>query len=135
MADRHQWVPWLLLSAGCGFEPEGARPIEPPLAFHQWWLETQACSAIRGRFEELRFYVVPGESFACPSGRCVGRWEPGNQIYLADRWIGHELVVRHEMLHALLGKAGHPDPPFGQGCPLTWATWPSPSLGGTPLVD
>jgi hypothetical protein len=33
------------------------------------------------------------------------------------------MVVRHEMLHDLLGRAGHPDPPFGSPCTLTWATW------------
>jgi hypothetical protein len=35
----------------------------------------------------------------------------------------NEMVVRHEMLHDLLDRAGHPDPPFGNPCPLTWATW------------
>ncbi len=34
------------------------------------------------------------------------------------------MVVRHEMLHELLQRGGHPTPPFGSGCPLTWATWP-----------
>jgi hypothetical protein len=33
------------------------------------------------------------------------------------------MVVRHEMLHDLIGRSGHPNPPFGEGCPLTWATW------------
>jgi hypothetical protein len=36
-----------------------------------------------------------------------------------------EMVVRHEMLHDLIGRPGHPAPPFGVGCPLTWATWNS----------
>jgi hypothetical protein len=27
------------------------------------------------------------------------------------------------ILHDLLGHSGHPNPPFGEGCPLTWATW------------
>lgn len=43
----------------------------------------------------------------------------------------NEMVVRHEMLHDLIGRPGHPDPPFGSPCPLTWATWhgdPSPLL-------
>jgi hypothetical protein len=38
-----------------------------------------------------------------------------------------EMVVRHEMLHDLIGRPGHPAPPFGQGCPLTWETWNSGS--------
>jgi hypothetical protein len=40
-----------------------------------------------------------------------------------------EMVVRHEMLHDLLGRPGHPDPPFGSGCPLTWATWNGGAAG------
>jgi hypothetical protein len=40
-----------------------------------------------------------------------------------------EMVVRHEMLHDLLGRPGHPDPPFGVGCPLTWESWNGGSTG------
>jgi hypothetical protein len=28
------------------------------------------------------------------------------------------------MLHDLMRRSGHPSPPFGNGCPLTWDTWP-----------
>jgi hypothetical protein len=42
-----------------------------------------------------------------------------------------EMVVRHEMLHDILGRTGHPDPPFGAGCPLTWASWNGGSAGLT----
>jgi hypothetical protein len=67
--------------------------------------------------------MVPGNSFPCKSGKCAGHWEPGHTIYLAEDWTTNEMVVRHEMLHDLLDRAGHPDPPFGNPCPLTWATW------------
>jgi hypothetical protein len=40
-----------------------------------------------------------------------------------------EMVVRHEMLHDLLSRPGHPDPPFGKGCPLTWNTWHGGAAG------
>jgi hypothetical protein len=41
------------------------------------------------------------------------------------------MVVRHEMLHDMIGMPGHPAPPFGLGCPLTWDTWDggAPQLG------
>jgi hypothetical protein len=51
------------------------------------------------------------------------------------------MVVRHEMLHDLMRRSGHPDPPFGNGCPLTWETWLSspeaaPAPGAIPsLLD
>lgn len=55
-----------------------------------------------------------GRDFAYPTGRGIGCWEPSHRIYLAQAWILSELVVRHEMLHALLGRAGHPAPPWGR---------------------
>jgi hypothetical protein len=53
----------------------------------------------------------------------VGRWNDNHHIYIASAYQRNELVVRHEMLHDLLGRPGHPNPPFGQGCPLTWESW------------
>ncbi len=124
--------PWLGLAGlvaaiGCGFEPEGAIPYQLPARFAAWWTATEACSERHAALSEVQFFAVPGSQFACPTGQCVGRWEPGHKIYVAERWIGDELVVRHEMLHELTGGGGHPNPPFGRGCPLTWETWPGPS--------
>lgn len=123
MDGRWATVVAVLCLAGCAFEPEGARPFEPPEAYRAWFEATEACSARAGSFEAIQWFAVPGRDFACPSGRCVGRWEPGQRIYLAESWLDHEMVVRHEMLHALLDRSGHPNPPFGEGCPLTWDTW------------
>lgn len=119
----------------CGFEPEGAVPFDPPPAYRTWWAETEVCSGKRGDFSEIRWAAVPGRAFTCPSGTCVGRWEPGDRIFLADAYREHELVVRHEMLHALLGRSGHPNPPFGHGCPLTWETWYDRRTIDGPVID
>jgi hypothetical protein len=117
------------LLAACGFDPAGSQPWEPPAVYREWWAATEACSGLSGDFERVEWLVVPGESFECASGRCVGHWEPGHRIYLAGDWTGHEMVVRHEILHELMRRSGHPDPPFGNGCPLTWETWPGTSQG------
>lgn len=123
-------MPWwprsvavLVLLSACAFEPDGAVPLATADRYREWWARTEACSGRTGDFDAIQWYVVRGRDFACPTGRCVGRWEPNHRIYLAEAWVQSELVVRHEMLHALLGRAGHPAPPFGQGCPLTWETW------------
>jgi hypothetical protein len=115
--------------SACVFEPEGAEPIAAGAEHREWWARTQSCSGLSGSFERLRWFVVPGRDFACPTGRCIGRWEPGHRIYIAEAWVESEFVTRHEMLHDLLGKPGHPDPPFGNGCPLTWESWPGPMPG------
>jgi hypothetical protein len=124
---RAALAPLVLLLAGCGYDIAGEQPMEPPAVYREWWAKTQACSGLSGEFERIQWQVVPGRSFECKSGQCVGHWHPGHQIFIAEEWLHNEMVVRHEMLHDLLNGGGHPNPPFGQGCPLTWATWP-----GTP---
>ena len=122
----------LTLVLGCSFEPEGAIPLAAPPVYREWWARTEACSGLTADFDAIEWSIVPGSKFPCPNGTCVGRWEPGHRIYVAETWQHHEMVVRHEMLHDLLRRSGHPNPPFGRGCPLTWATWngPSPAHGG-----
>ena len=115
------------LLAACGFDPAGSQPWEPPAVYREWWAATESCSGLSGEFERVEWMIVPGESFECASGRCVGHWEPRHRIWLAAEWTGHEMVVRHEILHELMRRSGHPDPPFGNGCPLTWETWPQTS--------
>jgi hypothetical protein len=44
-------------------------------------------------------------------------------IVIAGNYLQHEMVVRHEMLHSLIGSHGHPDQFFGTRCRLTWETW------------
>lgn len=114
----------------CGFDPAGSQPWEPPAVYRQWWAATEACSGLSGSFDRVEWMIVPGESFECASGHCVGHWDPDHKIFLASDWSDHEMVVRHEMLHELMGRAGHPSPPFGSGCPLTWETWLTRPVAG-----
>jgi hypothetical protein len=117
-------APVLLLTlAACGFDVAGERPMAPPAIYRRWWAETEACSGRSGDFDRIEWVEVPGNSFKCSSGECVGHWESSHMIFVASDWKMHEMVVRHEMLHELIGRPGHPDPPFGERCPLTWSTW------------
>ena len=121
------------LLAACGFDPAGSQAWEPPQVYRTWWAATEACSGLSGSFDRIEWMIVPGESFECASGQCVGHWERDHKIFLASDWKDHEMVVRHEMLHELMRRSGHPNPPFGNGCPLTWETWlTSPALGPAP---
>jgi hypothetical protein len=117
---------------GCSrFEPDGAVLIEPPAEYALWWARTEECSGLTKSLHKVEFYSVPGSSFPCPGGKCVGRWEDNHHIYIAEAWLGQEMVVRHEMLHELIGHAGHPNPPFPAPCHLTWASWNgAPGLRG-----
>lgn len=128
---ERRWFPVRLLWAaglfvalsGCSFDPEGDTPLSPPPVYREWWAKTQACSGRTGNFDRVSWSVVAGESFPCSSGECVGHWRTDHHIFLAGAWAMNEMVVRHEMLHDLIGHPGHPDPPFGVGCPLTWESW------------
>lgn len=113
----------LIVLTACGFDPGDDSPMTPPSVYREWWAKTEACSGLRGNFDRVKWSVVAGHSFPCASGRCAGHWEPGHEVFIAEQWLMNEMVVRHEMLHDLLERAGHPDPPFGSPCPLTWATW------------
>jgi hypothetical protein len=127
---RLVWAAGLLLAlTGCGFDPEGDLPLDPPAIYREWFAKTEACSGRTGDFDRLRWSVVEGRSFPCSSGQCAGHWRTNHHIFLAGDWVMDEMVVRHEMLHDLLGRTGHPDPPFGVGCPLTWASWNGGAAG------
>jgi hypothetical protein len=119
----------LLALAGCGFDPEGDAPLDPPPIYREWFAKTEACSGLTGNFDRLSWSVIEGHSFPCPSGDCAGHWRTNHHVFLASDWVMDEMVVRHEMLHDLIGRPGHPDPPFGDGCPLTWATWNGGAAG------
>ena len=120
-----------LATAGAcnSFDPEGDTPMEPMAAYREWWNKTQACSGRKADFDRIRWSVVEGYSFPCKSGQCVGHWESSHHIYIAREWLNDEMVVRHEMLHDLLAESGHPNPPFGDQCPLTWESWKGGSVG------
>ncbi|HYC34070.1 MAG TPA: hypothetical protein VEB59_17390 [Gemmatimonadales bacterium] len=117
-------LPALLLLTGCGFDIVGDQPMDAPEIYREWWAKTEACSGLSGDYDRVEWQVVAGDSFDCKSGQCVGHWQPSHQIWIAEPYVNNEMVVRHEMLHDLLNGGGHPNPPFGEGCPVTWSTWP-----------
>jgi hypothetical protein len=128
--SRLLWAAGLLVAlTGCGFDPEGDVPMEPPPVYREWWAKTESCSGRKGNFDRVRWSVIEGRSFPCSSGECAGHWRTDHHIFLAGDWVMDEMVVRHEMLHDLLGRPGHPDPPFGDGCPLTWESWNGGAAG------
>ncbi|NNG14833.1 MAG: hypothetical protein HKM89_00040 [Gemmatimonadales bacterium] len=114
--------------------PDGAVPLEAPAHFGDWWARTEQCSGLFGPMEAIRWYVVPEvSSFDTDIGEKVGLWikTPSDAvIVLAEAYADHELVVRHEMLHQLLQRAGHPEEYFVEKCGLTWNRWHN----GTPIL-
>lgn len=98
--------------------PSGAVPFEPPQAYATWWQLTSACSGITGDFDAVRWYVVPGAETIPVRGREYhGAWyRDGNRIVLAERAQQSGPLVRHEMLHALIDRGGHPREYYRSRC-------------------
>ena len=109
--------------------PDGAVPMTPAPTYAEWFTRTEACAGLSGDFEEIEWYVVPDVStFETEMGDKVGLWEQTggvNRITIAGAYTEHEMVVRHEMLHELLGREGHPQEYFVTRCHLTWDSWNS----------
>jgi len=107
-----------LVLGGCRFIPEGAVEYDPPPIYRQWWLETVQCIGQGGQFDDVTWYRAPGPFFDCPAGdgNCLGWWGTNHEIYIANEWLGFDTLVRHEMIHELIGRGDHPSPPFYTPC-------------------
>ncbi len=107
--------------------PDDAIAFAAPAKFKAWWALTESCAGRQRNLETIAWFIVPGVStFMTPEGPKVGRWSrgaTGTQIVVAGRYIAEEMVIRHEMLHALIDQGGHPPKYFVDRCHLTWQTW------------
>jgi hypothetical protein len=118
-----------------GPTPEGAVPFAPPPIYAVWFSRTEACAQRTGQLDRLEWLMVPGvDTFDTADGPQHAMWRRRggrHQIILAGNYAHHEMVVRHEMLHALLDRSGHPAEYFEVRCGLTWETWRG-ETGGAP---
>jgi hypothetical protein len=107
--------------------PANAALFSPPREYETWWERTEACSELHGDLRRIEWFSIPqAQEFRTDDGPKVGLWihsGSGVRIVLAGAYTENELVVRHEMLHALLDREGHPPEYFEQRCHLTWETW------------
>jgi hypothetical protein len=83
--------------------------------YRAWWAETEKCSGLvspAAQFEDVEFFVVePDDSsgfYVLAQGPFVG-WSDiwNDNVYLDRRHAMDRGVVKHEMLHQLIGKPGH----------------------------
>jgi hypothetical protein len=98
--------------------PRGAVSIAAPERFALWWRLTQACSGITGDYASVSWYVVPNTTTLTWQGLQVDAYWMSNpdRIVLSDAHRDDGPVVRHEMLHALLHRDGHPRDAFVTAC-------------------
>jgi len=116
-------LPLLLALLGCqasaAFAPAHAVPFTPPAIYRTWWAEVEACSQLRGDFDAVTWQRVPeDQALLMADGTPVaGLWQSrGNRITLQAPYDGYPAVPKHEMLHALLRRPGHPREYFVDRC-------------------
>ena len=107
--------------------PVGAIPMAEGPEYRAWFAKTELCSGLKGQYDVVQWFVVPGaETFSTREGPKVGIWEKSGRsakIVVAGNYSSHEMVIRHEMLHHLLDREGHPGAYFVDRCHLTWESW------------
>jgi len=98
--------------------PSDAQEFSPPPVYSTWWNMTQACSALTGSLGAVTWYQTNTVVYDTHSGDVIaGYWEPGsNRIVLTSSVMMDGGIVRHEMLHALIRKGGHPRGQFLGNC-------------------
>lgn len=101
--------------------PDDAIALGVPPQFALWWRMTQACSGLRGDLGAVHWYVQPDvETLSIPGDhdKQYGGywWAIGNRVLLTEKAVTDGWLVRHEMLHVLIGRAGHPRGDFVDRC-------------------
>ncbi|HKN69259.1 MAG TPA: hypothetical protein VJW73_23430 [Gemmatimonadaceae bacterium] len=92
----------------------------PPSIYREWWRLTEQCSGRQGNFDAISWYVVPDAGTLPGTNGLNGLTYDDGRIILAGAYDGIAAgdLVRHEMLHALLGPgvSGHPRDMFVTRC-------------------
>jgi len=98
--------------------PPDAEEFSPPVVYSTWWNMTQACSGLTGSLGGVTWYKTSEVLDDARTGDLVlGYWSPArNTIVLTTASVLDGGTVRHEMLHALLAKSGHPRDQFLGKC-------------------
>ena len=98
--------------------PAGAESLTPLATYTDWWRATEDCAGRTGDMSRISWFVVPGRtSFVYGNVQYDGYWWNGvHWIVLAGDKVANGMIVRHEMLHELLGRGDHPAEYVQQRC-------------------
>lgn len=102
--------------------PQGSWRVAASESYTVWWQEVESCSGLTGDLARIAWHEVPADSayggFWCedaPDNECAGEWVSPHDIYLAgpsalmpEGYVADAWTVKHEMLHDLVGRPGHP---------------------------
>jgi hypothetical protein len=98
--------------------PSDAEEFSPPAVYSTWWNMTQACSGMTGSLGDITWFKTNQALHDPRTGDPVGGYwhSVTNRIVLTKALMLEGGAVRHEMLHALVRKGGHPRNQFLGKC-------------------
>lgn len=117
----------LLLDVACSSSTEPSFPsnavaFAPPPVYRLWWSIVESCSGMSGDLAAVHFYEEPDQVEATAGSESANAYwfASGDRIVVGGMNEYDGPVIRHEMLHALLGSKaggnGHPHAYFVQRC-------------------
>jgi hypothetical protein len=98
--------------------PAGAVTLDPLPDYVSWWSTVERCAGRKADVSRIHWFSIPGRtSFVYHDGQYDGYWwSEVHWILLAGDKVENGMIVRHEMLHDLLGRGDHPPEYFQQRC-------------------
>jgi hypothetical protein len=113
--------------------PDTAAEFVPETVYREWWHQMEECSGRTASFDDVRWYVVPGEEPFHVAGvdhAVVAYWDPrGNRIVVLQYLPNQRApTIRHEALHAILRRTDHPPEFFVDRCGAVIDSPDSPDL-------
>jgi hypothetical protein len=98
--------------------PSDAQEFSPPSVYSTWWNMTQACSGLTGSLDAVTWFKTDQSLRDSRTGEPAGGYWNSftNRIVLTTAVMLDGGSVRHEMLHSLLRKGGHPRNQFLGKC-------------------
>ena len=98
--------------------PSDAQEFSPPPVYATWWNMVRVCSATTGSLDGVKWFKTSQRLHDFRTGEELGGYwfSLGNRIVLTTPYLLEGSVVRHEMLHSLLGGGGHPRAQFLGNC-------------------
>jgi hypothetical protein len=113
----------LLALAGCGENivdpklPEASSRFDPPQSYTRWWNMVQSCSGAVGDLSAVSWYRTALPLIPLDGSSVTAYWSQAtNRVVVTDQFLLDGAVIRHEMLHSLIRRAGHPREYFVEKC-------------------
>lgn len=85
--------------------------IGPQPQYKRWYDELVAACGCEPKtpYEAIAFQMVPGVTFKCDVWNCDGAYIlEYDMLFVTSAYANDERVMKHEMLHAILGRGDHP---------------------------